>query len=338
MKIGVTKFIPENIKPPNVYKLAIYDGNTKICDVDISSMIPKNLGTKLYSFGLLSDIHLRGDYDDYPMGDILDNAMTFFENQGCSFCCNAGDLTMYGYFTNVTIEEDLSQMAEYRTICAKHPNLPMYGICGNHESFNKSLYDETNPKYEQMKIDTGHDLYYTIAQGNDLFVMIGQPSTSYYGQGKSEIWDEELEWLDATLAANTNKRCFVFIHSCLTDDSGNPKGIHDETIGAQETAFVSVMKKYPNAILFHGHSHLDFCEQFKYSYLNYSTKKGIKSIHIPSIYASRLVKEDESGFEASDRSRKYGYIAEAYENHLVLRGYDFLANEFVPIAQYCIET
>lgn len=336
MKTGVTKLIPENIKPPNAKKLAIYDGNTKICDVDISSMIPKNLGTKLYSFGLLSDIHLRGNYDDYPTGDTLDNAMTFFENQGCSFCCNTGDLTMYGYYKNVTLEKDLSQMAEYKEIRDKHPNLPMYGVCGNHESFNKVVMND----YAQMVTDTGHELYYTIEQGDDLFIFIGQPSTTSVGGGQGTVWEEEIDWLANTLKTNQEKRCFIFSHPCLADDSGNPNSIHsdggDGLWMSLESRFISTIKSHPNAILFHGHSHLDFCEQLNYSYANYSTRKGIKSVHIPSIYASRIIVSGEMG--ESDRNRKYGYIAEAYTNHLVLMGYDFLANEFVPIAQYCIKT
>ena len=43
MKVGITKFIPENIAPPNAKNLAVFNGNTKICDIDISRMQPFNL-------------------------------------------------------------------------------------------------------------------------------------------------------------------------------------------------------------------------------------------------------------------------------------------------------
>ena len=47
MKIGITNLIPENIAPSNAKNIVIYDGDTKICTIDISK-IKLNLGTKRY--------------------------------------------------------------------------------------------------------------------------------------------------------------------------------------------------------------------------------------------------------------------------------------------------
>ena len=33
-----------------------------------------------------------------------------------------------------------------------------------------------------------------------------------------------------------------------------------------------------------------------------------------------------------------GYIVDMYENHIVLRGRDFVKEKFLPIATYCIDT
>ena len=61
MKIGTTPLIAENIAPSNAKSIAIFDGDTKVCDVDISKMKPTNLGEKLYSFCLLSDVHMMAN-------------------------------------------------------------------------------------------------------------------------------------------------------------------------------------------------------------------------------------------------------------------------------------
>ena len=97
MKIGTTKLIAENIAPSNAKNLAIFKGDTKICNIDIAKMRPKNLGTKLYSFGLLSDVHINlwtGDNNAIT----FENALSYFDGQDCDFVCISGDLTNTGFY------------------------------------------------------------------------------------------------------------------------------------------------------------------------------------------------------------------------------------------------
>ena len=97
------------------------------------------------------------------------------------------------------------------------------------------------------------------------------------------------------------------------------------------------MSHYKNAMLFHGHSHLDFNEQFNWTYSNYSTKKGFRSVSVPSSGGSRVT-VDGVLQRVNDATKRSGYIAEVYENCIILKGYYFQNNETVPIAQYCIDT
>lgn len=328
MKIGKTKLIPENIAPSNASSLAIFKGDTKVCDIDISRMQPSNLGEKLYSFGLVSDMHLDGIGMN---GTYLSEAMTFFEEQGCSFCCHAGDMTNIGFWSTTSDEIYLTQMADYKSVIDSHPNLPMYGICGNHENYNKSIMENLI----ELKEYTYRDLYYTYTHGNDVFVFIGQPGGTSYVQ-RAE-WINELQWLYETLEANRNKRCFVFEHLTLSDDSGNPNNIHNAFWYELENTLVGILKHYKNTLLFHGHSHLDFNEQFNWSYSNYSTKKGFKSVSIPSSAGSRIT-VDGVLQKVNDATKRSGYIADVYENCVVLKGYYFQNLEAIPIAQYCLDT
>ena len=328
MKIGITKLIPENIAPPNAKGLAIFNGDTKICDVDISKMKPSNLGEKLYSFGLVSDLHVSGTDEN---GTYLSDAMTFFENQGCSFCCHAGDMTNIGFWSASSDEIYLTQMAEYKRVIDAHQNLPMYGICGNHESYNKPIVENL----AELKEYTYRDLYYTYEHGNDVFIFIGQPGGTVYVQ--KQEWINGLKWLQATLEANRDKRCFVFEHLTLSDDSGNPNDIHNAYWFDLEATLVGIMSHYKNAMLFHGHSHLDFNEQFNWSYSNYSAKKGFKSVNVPSSSGSRITVDGVLQL-VNDPAKRGGYVVDVYEHHVVLRGYYFQSLEAVPIAQYRIDT
>ena len=327
MKTGKTQFIPENIAPPNTKSLLVFDGDREVCNVDISKIKPSNIGNKAYSFGLVSDMHLDGVGMN---GTYLSEAMTFFENQGCSFCCHGGDMTNVGFWSELSEDIYLTQFADYKNVIDSHPNLPMYGICGNHESYNKPIVENL----AELKAYTYRDLYYTYTHGNDVFIFIGQPGGTAYVERQE--WINELQWLYERLEENRNKRCFVFEHLTLSDDSGNPENIHNAYWGNLENTLVGIMQHYKNAILFHGHSHLYPEEQYKYSYANYSTKKGFKSISIPSSGGSRISVDGK--LQSNDATLRSGYIAEVYAECVILKGYNFHSTEYIPIAQYRIDT
>lgn len=340
MKIGITQLIAENIAPPNAKNLAIFNGDKKICNVDITKMNPTNLGTKLYSFGLLSDVHVNTFSGDNN-AVVFENALAYFDAQGCGFVCVSGDLTQTGfhmYENDATIDTvnwyDDTQFAEYKRIRELHPNMPVYGICGNHEGYVKPITENL----VDLKEFAGCDLTFTIKIEEDLFVFIGQEHPY------RPMSEEQFIWLGETLDANKDKRCFVFIHPFVdANDSGNPHRLHKIPLfdyasiiqdGYDKNTFANLMSNYPNAILFHGHSHMRFENQESVSNANYSTALGFKSVHVPSTAYCRDVR---SGAMVNVEIAQ-GYIVDVYENHIVLKGYDFSSNKEVPIAQYCIDT
>ena len=44
------------------------------------------------------------------------------------------------------------------------------------------------------------------------------------------------------------------------------------------------------------------------------------------------------GTSAKESSGSQGCVVDVYENHIILRGRDFVANKFLPIATYCLDT
>lgn len=328
MKIGTTPLIAENIAPSNAKSIAIFDGDTKVCDVDISKMKPTNLGEKLYSFGLLSDVHMMANsnggtavndsngYGRYPNGTKFNKILTFFENQGASFCCISGDLTNIGFYKSDKTTFNADQFAEYKQIRELHPNLPVYGICGNHESYNKNITENL----AELEAYVGYGLNYTITQGNDLFIFIGQNTPT------TPMTDEALSWFETTLETNKDRRCFVFVHSVVDDnDSGTRFGYyHNMTFdwwGTKKTTFINIMKKHQNAILFHGHTHMSFEAQTIVPNIIYSTALGFKSVHVPSIYAVRV--PDMVNEKLKEAEGAEGYVVDVYEDFIVLKGYEF---------------
>lgn len=331
MKIGITQLIAENIAPQNISNLAIFDGDRKICDVDVSKMRLPSLGNKLFSFGLVSDIHVASDRNEKSTH--FDNALTYFEEQGCLFCCHAGDITNVGFWNSVSDTAIyVGHFAEYKRICDLHPNIPVYGITGNHENYNKSILQNL----AELEEYTGHPLYYTIQQGNDLFIFIGQPANS-----SPTMNDEEFAWFKNLLETNTDKRCHVFTHFFGKNDSGSPKNCYFCNFGSHEAEFKTLMANHGKAIHYHGHSHTTFESQTLDEMANYTDKNGFPSVHIPSVGESRDIALQADGtYKRLDREDgdycSQGYIVDVYENHIVLNGIDFLTEKIIPIGQYCI--
>ena len=98
-----------------------------------------------------------------------------------------------------------------------------------------------------------------------------------------------------------------------------------------------LLRHYKNVILFHGHSHIIYELQTKTNEYpaNYDYHFGIHSIHLGSITQPRVKTEDGS---AKDSAGSQGSVVDVYENHIIVRGRDFITGEFLPIATYCFDT
>jgi hypothetical protein len=160
-----------------------------------------------------------------------------------------------------------------------------------------------------------------VERQNDLFVFIGQPSMVL------PMNEEEISWLESTLVNNKSKRCFVFVHPFLKDDSGNPLDIYQSYLFENtSTEFAGIKQRFLNALnthgncyLFHGHSHINPSEQTKDKLTNYTNKNGFHSIHVPSLSspASISVYGDRVGNTNSSNC----YLVDVHEDCIVLRGY-----------------
>lgn len=328
-----THFIKENIAPSGAKSIGVYDGNgKKIYTLPLGRMKPPS-GEKLYSFGLVSDIHIQPW--NASIGSLisskLENALKWFEEQGAAFVCSTGDMVQRG-FVNSSGNVVTDEFGEYKRICDLFPHLPIYELCGNHES----MYADITGYLTELKAYTGNDLVYAIEQGDDLFLFIGQPK---------QLWvmsDEALQWLYEALEENRNKRCFVFIHSYIEEDSGDAKDLRENSIfedwgTKKKTAFMNLMAHYKNAVLFHGHSHIKFESQELDKSANYTAKNGFKSVHIPSLGRPRSIDLASSSTPYADTEAQ-GYLVDVYEDCIVLNGMDLVGKNPVSLGIFKIDT
>ena len=335
-------FIPQNTAPKGATGIGVYNASgKKVYTIPLGRMTPPNKQPK-YSFGLVSDIHLWStNTSTYSNSNTkFDNALSYFESENCAFCVISGDLTITGFYlspddTPANAYLDEGQFAAYKAICDKH-TIPVYELCGNHESYYSKAIANNLALLETY---TGKgELSYAVTHGNDVFILCGQ------NYGGSVMSDADFTWLDETLEANKDKRCFVFVHPYIEEDSGDAMDVRENSIfdywgTAKTTAFINLLQRYNNAILFHGHSHMKFeCQELDVN-ANYTERNGFKSVHVPSSTSPRYVVFDQATNQykaAADSAGSQGYIVDVYDDCIVLNGTDFVNEVPVPLGVYKI--
>lgn len=315
-----THLIPQNIAPKGAKLIGVYDSDgNRITGIALGKLRHPE-GEKNYCFGVVSDIHLiKPDlvWDWYPI-EKFDRALSHFQERGCAMCVVSGDLTQCGYRWSDKDDVDLTQMGAYKSVCDKY-TLPVYELAGNHESYYSVPITDNLDLWET---DTGkRELSYTVTQGDDLFIFLGQPT------GGTAI--EDLQWLYETLETNRNKRCFVFIHPWMSNDSGNPLSALDNNVFTMwqnntgnrnlETVFKNLMAHYKNTILFHAHSHTKFENQALDECANYTDKNGFKSIHIPSSSRPRDV-DAVTNTATYSVTESQCCLVDVYDDYIILNG------------------
>lgn len=312
-------FIPENIAPVGVRRIGIYNAKgNRVGQIQLGNLTPPNAAKKLYSFGALSDIHIGESTanDDYI------RALTWL-SENADFICECGDLIHGGS------DKSAEQIEQYKA-CRKSATVPVYAIPGNHDGAYVSNIESVISTY------SGNPLYYTVNRGNDVFIFVGNVSSTT-GQLFTRA---ELQWLYETLEANRNKRCFLFQHVRPDDACGNALGVYvyDVWGGTEQTVFESLLRHYSNVVFFHGHSHLKFYLQ-KYSDIaNIDKVFGCWSVHIPSLAVPRDTSSAVNPSIVNVYAESEGYVVDVYENGIHLRGLDFVKGEFLPIASYWLDT
>lgn len=308
-------FIPQNIAPSGSRRIGIYDdGGNRVGQIPLGTMMPPIPGKKLYSFGVLSDVHIVYE----TAQEDLQRALRYLnEQENVVFTCICGDLTGDG---------TEPQLAQYKAVVDAYSNTPVYAVAGNHEA-----YASQPALLEQY---TGKPLYYSFEHGDDVFIMAGICSAT---EGKL-FADGELQWLDETLERYSRRRCFLFQHIPPAECCGDVLNIYPYTkLGnhAESNVFKSLLSRWPNIVFFHGHTHMKYHLQKYGDAANYDKVFGCHSVHIPSLAVPRDANGDGYATIASDSE---GYVVDVYENGIHLRGRNFVTGEFVPVASYWLDT
>lgn len=316
--------INENSAPLNATKIGVYNANgEKVGKIEIPSTLKPLFGEKLYSFGVISDIHLNTSTADSD----LRSALTYFNQiENVAFTCITGDISDGG--TEV-------QLSSFKTIVDEvSPSVRVYATNGNHEIYNSSFSDELWERY----VDNPRDYVFTYQ--NDVFVFLGLHSS---GSSNNAFTSAQQEWLENILSIYSSSRIFLFTHCFINGtDNGNYNNVYTVNILTKTNTYgkwlLDLMKQYKNVCLFTGHSHLKFTTQsFTDKITICNEVDGVETgylIHIPSITCPRYIREDGSSISEKIAGESEGVIIDVYQNGIAYRGRDFIRQKFIPIGQY----
>ena len=285
--------------------------------------VPKDEGL-LYSFGLISDIHIDNDYDGDGKDDALSvddymNALRFFEEEGANFIAYCGDMVN----SNGSDEKDYIGIAE----CLETSKLPNYVIKGNHDNSDGTEYFDT---YISLAS------FYQVNYGDDILVFISSGSNTHAGGGMSS---GRVNLVKDTISNNPNQRIFIFQHYFFRgygsgDGNGGIYGgtsIGDGTRDDYPLAyeFMDTVIASPNVISCHGHSHCEFSIQDTCSYANmYHADGECWDVHVPSCARPRYL--DANGTLTSGYGSSEGYLVKVYEDKIIFKALDLATNEYLP--------
>lgn len=314
MSDNYTGLITQNCAPPGVTRIIVSDDTGEVKAI---MGVPQHMryphGQKIGTVGILSDSHMLPSGSQNNKCSLkLDRSLSFFEEQGVEIVLHCGDVTNAGLYSSGG-EVFLGQIDEFARVRDLH-SLPVYPICGNHESYNGAI----TGVLDTWRQRTGHGLYYTVGYAGDLYIFVGQPAQN------PAMSEEELAWLEGLLAKHKNTRCVVVIHPYISGDSGNTNDIYGNPLLPQSSnttkRLIAALSNHGRAMLLHGHSHFVYKLQELDKRTNYTDINGFPSAHVSSLSEPAVV---ENGSRKKLYDQSYGTVMDVFADCLVLRGVSF---------------
>ena len=291
---------------------------------------PKNEKALRLSFATLSDSHLTGV--GVARMNMLSQGFRDLDGKVDAIVA-VGDMTNHG---------ERNQYQNFYSCVEKSIKTSKFiPVVGNHDTWTTGK-DEENPTYEFLKAYneySGKNLtkaYYTEKVGGYTFIVLATEAdnTSAY------LSEKQISWLDSELekATEGGKPVFVLCHWPLDGTCGQTEIDPEHGMGAQSAEVQAVLEKYKNVFYFSGHLHAGLRGELSnkiFGHQSVETINGVHYINLPSFMFpnTRSLTTNNGG----NILPGCGYIAEVYENEVVLRVRNYPLGFYMSIYDKTIE-
>lgn len=273
------------------------------------------LGNKLYTFGVLSDIHLRSDNYNHGIDD-FNRAIPCMQNLGAEFIGITGDLGHAGTDDELVLYQDALNA---------YASIPFHIIRGNHDV---KFTEENWITY------TGFASNHEFIYNGDVFLFLSRDISTDSSNTQATPYSEGLTWIKERLERYKGARIFIFCHYPPSGYSGLADGQYYgwSSASTEDDELVTAINQTKNVVMFTGHTHYKFQVEDTYDNINIYRFNASRTalVHVPSCAYPRNA---SSGVE-SDLSQ--GYLVEVYEQGVVLHGVDLVTGELMPEYEYAL--
>lgn len=279
-----------------------------------------SLGNKMYSFGVISDIH--HGRSDYNVATDYTTALEILSTMNLDFVCSPGDLV---------VDTPDTRVPTFMNLWNTYMNIPLYACTGNHDAL------VTESVWEQY---VGNGFRHSFEKDGDVFLFMSLDNDVTITGTMSDYYSESLDWLSQKLTEYKGKRIFLFMHFPLYGYSGNkPNSGYGFTSSSTESSTIAgYLTSIENLIIFSGHSHYPFDAENNgttYNHINFQELNYYNSatVHVPSLGLPRLL----TGSYMTDNNPIEGLIVDVYDSGIAIRGYDFTNNEYMEQYTYYMQ-
>ncbi len=320
--------------PAGATKLHVYTSlNGMLSEEYYEVTLPKDaaskpLGFPLFEFQVVSDIHINeGNTHVHNKNyvNMLKDIVEVAPNSEGLFI--VGDIADHGY---------AGEWENFVKLHASVEDAPKYYLTlGNHDLYNGGYESQINQFLKYTQLPEGgkaESCHYDFWLEGFHYVFLGNDAGPV-GGSRTTLLPKTLEWLDKTLAEgrDENKPTFLFLHQSIYDTiAGSLPGQGWDGVVDHEN-LSAVLKKYPEVIMFNGHSHwvLD-SEMCMYP----------KTEELPTIFNTASVAYLWTSYnivEGEHADGSHGYYISVYEDKIVVQGRDFTNKEWISSAQFVVE-
>ena len=292
---------------------------------------PKNAEALQLSFAAFSDSHLAGDEDSARV-KVLYQGLRNLDGRVDAIVA-VGDMTDRG--------EREQYETFYRCVKKEVTSSKFIAAVGNHDTWTTGSNGE-NPTYEFLRAYNGYsgknltEAYYTEEVKGYTFIVLATEAdnTSAY------LSEKQISWLDSELekATEGGKPAFVLCHWPLDGTCGQMEIDPEHGMGAQSAEIQAVLEKYKNVFYFSGHIHSGLRGELSNKIFGHQSVETINDVHyinLPSFMFpnTRSLTTGNGG----NILPGCGYIAEVYENEVVLRARNYPLGFYMSIYDKTIE-
>ncbi|MBQ7340514.1 MAG: metallophosphoesterase [Clostridia bacterium] len=328
----------------------------------------KFLEDPLYSFGVISDVHVKNPERSADKTDTKANyirALNYYKSKSANFVCVVGDTIWNGSDGVPELDESNRYWLEEVTLFSSINNdyfndqekgQKVYSTTGNHDAslrgyshgaygLNEKVtyYKDGTMSGEQVWEDiVGTPLNYAFEQGEDVFLFVGMYFWNYTSWYKN---DDAENWLKVKLEENKDKRVFLFFHLYMNNTydnlignmaySGVPTG---KTVG-DASRFEKLANSYSNVVWFNGHSHIntELASNPNFSSPNvYQKEQSMTMVHVPACAFIRDLNQEQTNYERN-YAKSQGLWIDVYQGKVVVKAIDFTSSEFIDNTTYIIK-